>query len=137
MPGAAGVQATPQRRARDGGEPTPNAKRPLALDGLLGLGQAAGPEMSANDMNSFVYRLYHDVEALKAWGYTVNEATGDHAARLDAVRVKTVMEAITSVQQDLQLTQLDVKGVMKSLEDNDLNLKAILNEVTNEIAGKV
>ena len=68
--GMQGVQATPQRRAREqgGGEPTPNAKRPLALDGLLGLGQPAGPEMSATDMNSFVYRLYHDVEALKAWG---------------------------------------------------------------------
>ena len=58
--------------------------------------------MNADDLNNFVYRLYHDVEAMKRWGFTVNDSLTDHAARIDAVRFKTVMEEIGMMKQKLE-----------------------------------
>ena len=92
MPIAA-VAATPQRRARDDGGATgqtPNAKRPAALDALLNQGQPAGPKMNEDDLNSFIYRLYFDSEAMKTWAFSTNEAVGDHATRLDRVRLRNM-----------------------------------------------
>ena len=135
MVSAEAMQRTPQRRGNTGGTTsTPNAKRATPLEGLLGRGEPAGPQMDASDLNNFVYRLYHDVEAMKRWGFTVNDALGDHATRLDAVRVRTVMEEIAAMKQKLEENDTSLKT---KLEQNDNNIKGIVNGIADELQRKM
>ena len=128
--------ATPgQRRGREGGQ-TPNAKRPTALEGLLGVG-TAGPQMNAADLNEFVYRLYHDVEAMKKWGITVNDAITDHATRIDAARFRVVMERMEAMKTELEETQKQTAKLLGVVDRNDAGIKAVIQGVTDELVGKV
>ena len=83
--GAADDPATPAagRRRSDEGNgsgATPVAKRPRDVPRATG---TAGPVMTPDDLNAFVYAMHYQVEAMTGWAQTVNEAITDHAVRID------------------------------------------------------
>ena len=84
-PGGVEDPATPaavRRRPDDGtgSGATPVAKRSRDVPRATG---TAGPLMSADDLNAFVYAMHYKLEAMTGWAQTVNDAVTNHAVRID------------------------------------------------------
>ena len=140
--------ATPGRRGREQLGNSPNAKRPASLNSLVNQGQATRPMMSPGDLNAFIYRVHYEVEAMKHCGFSVNKAMDDHAVRLDHVNIKKVREEVQDEMEKIRgemegiraavvLNQNDTLKAMKMIDDNDANIKTILNGITMEISSKM
>ena len=95
-------------------------------------------------MNSFIYRIHYEVEAMKRGGFSVNESMNDHTVRLDAVKARAMIDEIEGFRGEMEgnraellCTKDDIHKVMNTLTANDTNIKTILNGFTQEMGGKL
>ena len=117
------IPGTPRRVPPSGDGGTPVAKRPadISRDG----GQA-GPPMSADDMNSFVYSLYHKQVAMETWAVSINAMGSDHANRLDFAQMAhhEHTELLEKLGSWSVVSEGDTRRVMADVQANDDKLKA-------------
>ena len=99
--------------------------------------------MDEAEFHAFVYSLKQKIEDMESWAQTVNEATTDHAERIDTIkasahaafnRVHERTEALTT--QD-NVNERDTREVMRLVEANDIALKASLAAMTTIIDSEV
>ena len=126
------VPATPTRRSSPTGA-TPAAKRPATIESVMAGQRINGQPMEIGPLNDFAYTLYHDMNSMKQWAKFMNEAMDDHAKRLDHV-MKDYASNIESTRADLTNTQDEMREALRMINQNDADIKAIVNSVSQELA---
>ena len=92
-----------------------------------------GQPMEIGPLNDFAYTLYHDMNSMKQWAKFMNEAMDDHAKRLDHV-MKDYASNIENTRADLTNTQDEMREALRMINQNDADIKAIVNSVSQELA---
>ena len=117
---------------------TPLAKRPAPLVPANGV---PGPIMNAQELTTCVYELRFKIESMGRWASSFHETMTDHAAHIDEIRQRNaasfglVKAETDSIRSAAATAESDTRTVMQKVQENDDQLKASVQSVT-EMIGK-